>query len=133
LPLIGIKPAMPGDMRTPADQLRERTKQFGFEVIKLVKGLPRNIAAECIARQLIRAGTGVASNYRAACRGRSRREFIAKLGVVLEEADESELWLEALVTCELAPGLPVERLCREAGELRAIFWQSVRTARARDL
>ena len=117
-------------MPTPADDLRARTKRFGFDVIDLVKRLPRNIAAECIGRQLIRAGTGVASNYRAACRGRSRREFIAKLGVVLEEADESEFWLEALNVCDLAIGLPVQRLCQEASELRAIFWQSLTTARA---
>jgi four helix bundle protein len=91
---------------TTADLLRARTKQFGFDVVDLVKQLPRNIAGECVARQLIRAGTGVASNHRAACRGRSRREFIARLGVVLEEADESELWLEVLIACELAPGLP---------------------------
>jgi len=78
-------------MPTAADVLRARTKQFGFDVINLVKQLPRNVAADCIARQLIRAATGVASNHRAACRGRSRREFIAKLGVVVEEADESEL------------------------------------------
>jgi four helix bundle protein len=96
-----------------------------------VKQLPRNIAGECVARQLIRAGTGVASNHRAACRGRSRREFIARLGVVLEEADESELWLEVLIACELAPGLPVERLLHEAAELRAIFSQSPKTARER--
>ena len=63
-------------------------------------------------------------------RARSRREFIAKLGVVLDEADESELWLEALIECELAPtGLPVQPLLQEASELRAIFYQSVRTAR----
>jgi four helix bundle protein len=115
---------------TPADDLRARTKRFGFEVIKLVQRLPRGVATECVGRQLIRSGTGVASNHRAACRGRSRREFIAKLGVVLEEADESELWLEALIVCELAPGVPVERLLQEGSELRAIFWQSVKTARA---
>jgi four helix bundle protein len=117
-------------MPTPADNLRARTKRFGFDVIDLVKRLPRNLAADCIGRQLIRSGTGVASNHRAACRGRSQREFIAKLGVVLEEADESELWLEALIACDLAPGLPAERVFQEAAELRAIFTQSVKTARA---
>ncbi|MBI4486953.1 MAG: four helix bundle protein [Acidobacteria bacterium] len=118
-------------MSSTADDLRARTKRFAFDVINLVKHLPRDAAAEPLARQLIRAATGVASNHRAACRARSRREFIARLGVVLEEADESELWLEALIVCELAPGVPVAPLCREAGELRAIFSQSVRTARQR--
>jgi four helix bundle protein len=79
---------------------------------------------------LIRSGTSVASNHRSACRARSRREFIAKLGVVLDEADESELWLEALIECELTPdSLPVRPLLQEAAELRAIFFQSARTAR----
>jgi four helix bundle protein len=118
-------------MPTIADDLRARTKRFAFSIINLVKRLPHNIATDAIARQLIRSGTGVASNHRSACRARSRREFIAKLGVVLDEADESELWLEALIHCELAPDvLPVKPLLREAGELRAIFFQSVRTARA---
>jgi four helix bundle protein len=120
-----------GGMPTKADDLRARTKRFAFDVIKLVRHLPHNIATDAIARQLIRSGTGVASNHRSACRGRSRREFIAKLGVVLDEADESELWLEALVECELAPDTaPVRPLLKEAGELRAIFFQSIRTARS---
>jgi four helix bundle protein len=117
-------------MPSSADNLRARTKRFAFSIINLIKGLPHNIATDAIARQLIRSGTGVSSNHRSACRARSRREFIAKLGVVLDEADESELWLEALVECELAPEtLPVRPLLREAGELRAIFFQSILTAR----
>jgi four helix bundle protein len=117
-------------MPTNADELRGRTKRFAFNIINLIKRLPHNIATDAIARQLIRSGTGVASNHRSACRARSRREFIAKLGVVLDEADESELWLEALIQCELAPTvLPVKPLLQEAAELRAIFFQSVRTAR----
>ena len=117
-------------MPSAADDLRARTKRFAFAIINLIKRLPHNIATDAIARQLIRSGTGVSSNHRSACRARSRREFIAKLGVVLDEADESELWLEALVECELAPeSLPVRPLLREAGELRAIFFQSIRTAR----
>jgi four helix bundle protein len=116
-------------MATNADELRERTKRFAFNVIDLVKVLPHNIATDAIARQLIRAGTGVAANHRAAGRARSNREFVARLGVVLEEADESELWLEALATCELAAKPALEPLQREASELRAIFFASLRTAR----
>lgn len=117
-------------MASSSDNLRARTKRFAFAVINLVKRLPHNIATDAIARQLVRSGTGVASNHRSACRARSRREFIAKLGVVLDEADESELWLEALIECELAPeSLAVRPLLKEAGELRAIFFQSIRTAR----
>jgi four helix bundle protein len=117
-------------MPTTADDLRARTKRFAFDIINLIQRLPHNIATDAIARQLIRSGTGVASNHRSACRARSRCEFIAKLGVVLDEADESELWLEALTECQLAPDtLPVRPLLQEAGELRAIFFKSVRTAR----
>jgi four helix bundle protein len=115
---------------TASDDLRARTKRFGFAVINLIKRLPHDIATDAVARQLIRSGTGVSSNHRSACRARSRREFIAKLGVVLDEADESEFWLESLIECELAPDtLPVRPLLQEAGELRAIFFKSIRTAR----
>ena len=110
--------------------LRSRAKAFALDIINLVKGLPRNIATDAIARQLIRAGTGVCANHRAAGRARSRREFIAKLAVVVEEADEAELWLEALLKCALAPSAAVDPLYREAAELRAIFCQSLHTARA---
>ena len=117
-------------MATVADELRARTKSFAFNIINLVKRLPHNIATDAIARQLIRSGTGVSSNHRSACRARSKREFIAKLGVVLDEADESELWLEALMQCGLSPDASsITPLLREAGELRAIFFQSIRTAR----
>jgi four helix bundle protein len=118
-------------MTTDVDQLRQRTKRFAFDVINLVKGLPHNIATDAIARQLIRAGTAVCANHRAAGRARSRREFIARLGVVVEEADETELWLEALVRCHLAPATIVEPLYEESRELRAIFVQSLQTARRR--
>jgi four helix bundle protein len=111
------------------DALRARTKRFAFEVIDLVKAMPRNLASDAIARQLIRAGTSVAANHRAAGRARSRREFIAKLVVVVEEADEAELWLEALLHCDLAPRDRAVRLYREAIELRAIFVKSVATAK----
>jgi four helix bundle protein len=126
-----MAPAMQWVDRMPAsaNELRERTKRFAFDIIDLVKGLPRNIATDAIARQLIRAGTGVSSNHRAAGRARSRREFIARLAIVVEEADEAELWLEALLKCRLAPASAVEPLYVEASELRAIFVKSLQTAR----
>ena len=118
-------------MATNAQQLRDRTKRFAFDVIDLVKALPRNIATDAIARQLIKAGTSVAANHRAAGRARSHREFVAKLGIVVEEVDEAELWLEALLACQLAPAVLVEPHYREACELRAIFVQSLQTAKHR--
>jgi four helix bundle protein len=117
-------------MASGPQQLRDRTKQFAFDVIDLVKGLPRNMATDAIARQLIRAGTSVAANHRAAGRARSHREFAAKLGIVVEEVDEAELWLEALLKCLLAPPNVIEPLYREARELRAIFVQSLHTGRS---
>ena len=117
-------------MASGPQQLRDRTKRFAFDVIDVVKSLPRNMATDAIARQLIRAGTSVAANHRAAGRARSHREFVAKLGIVVEEVDEAELWLEALLTCQLAPPNAVEPLYREARELRAIFVQSLYTARS---
>ena len=79
------------------NELKQRTKNFALRVIKLVNALPNNMAGRAIGNQLIRAGTSVAANYRAACRGRSKAEFIAKLGTVEEEADESCLWMELII------------------------------------
>ena len=81
--------------------LIERTKQFALRVIKLVGVLPRTIEGRAIASQLMRSGTSVAANYRAACRARSKAEFIAKLGTVEEEADESAFWLELIIDAGL--------------------------------
>ena len=80
-----------------ADELKQRTKQFALRVLKLVEALPNNLQGRAVGGQLVRAGTSVGSNYRAACRGRSRAEFAAKLGIVEEEADESAFWLELII------------------------------------
>ncbi len=80
-----------------ADELKERTKQFALRVVKLVTALPKTVEGRAIAGQIVRSGTSVAANYRAACRARSRTEFVAKIGIVLEEADETLLWLELIV------------------------------------
>ena len=109
--------------------LRERTRRFALDVITLITHLPRGIAVDAIARQLVRSGTGVASNHRAAGRARSRREFAARLAVALEEADESEFWLSTLLECHLAPAALVTPCFQEACALRAILAASVRTAR----
>jgi four helix bundle protein len=114
-----------------ADGLRNRLKRFAFDVIDLVKELPRGVATDAIARQLVRSGPGICANHRAAGRARSSREFIARLAVALEEADETEPWLEALLACTLAPKALVEARLREAQELRAILYASIQTARLR--
>ena len=112
------------------EQLRNRTKQFAFRIIRLFKSLPRSAEAAVIGKQLLRAGTSVAANYRAVNRARSRAEFIAKLGVVLEEADESAFWLEALAEAGVVKAALLQPLLREANELVAIFAASQRTARS---
>jgi four helix bundle protein len=113
-----------------SEQLRARSRQFALDVIDLCLKLDNEPVGNLIRPQLLRSGTGVASNYRAASRGRSDREFVAKLGVVIEEADESELWLDVLETKRRGPAEVVSRLRVEAGELRAIFSASRSTALA---
>ena len=113
---------------TPED-LRTRTKRFALSIIRLVGCLPRDMAAQEIGRQLLRSGTSVAANYRASRRGRSTAEFIAKLGIVEEEADESCLWLELLSEAGLAPQAQLAPLLEEANEVVAIVVTSLRTAK----
>lgn len=112
-----------------ADELKARTKQFALRVMKLVNALPGTIAGRTVADQLVRSATSVGANYRAACRGRSTAEFIAKLSIVVEEADESCYWLELIMDGELLPKDQVVDLHREANEITAIMTASRKTAR----
>ena len=111
-----------------ADELKLRTKEFALRILKLVGALPKTIEGRAIANQLVRCGTSVAANYRATCRARSRNEFIAKIGVVLEEADETQLWLELIIEGKLLPKERVQPLLEEANELVAIFVSSRKSA-----
>jgi four helix bundle protein len=111
------------------EDLKQRTRQFALRVIKLVEALPTSVTSEVLGKQVLRSATSVAANYRAACRGRSKAEFIAKVGIALEECDESQLWLELIVDSGLMPGSRVAKLLKEADELTAIFVASLRTAR----
>lgn len=111
------------------EAFKTRTKQFALDVIRLVEPLPKTRSAEVISRQLLRSATSVAANYRAACRGRSKAEFVAKLGIVEEEADESQFWLELLQETGLISKDDGEKLRREANELTAIIVASIRTAK----
>ena len=108
--------------------LIQRTKQFALRVIKLVGELPRTIEGRAIASQLMRSGTSVAANYRAACRARSKPEFIAKLGTVEEEADESAFWLELIIDAGLMSDSKIRPLLNEASEIVAIMASSKMTA-----
>ncbi len=107
--------------------LKQRTKKFGIEVIKLVQQINEKgpVAAKIIANgQLIRSGTGVAANYRAACRCKSRKDFISKIGTVIEEADETQLWLELLIESGLIKAELIKELLQESGEITAIMTSS---------
>ena len=113
-----------------AEELKTRTKEFALRILKLVAALPKTVEGRAIANQLVRCGTSVAANYRSACRARSRAEFVAKMGVVLEEADETQLWLELISEARLLPSKRVEPLLNEASELVAIFVTSRKSASA---
>ena len=108
--------------------LKARTKQFALRVMKLVDAMPRTIQGRAIANQIIRSATSVAANYRAACRARSRAEFVAKLGVVEEGADESCFWLELIIDSGLLTDERIRPLLSEAGELVAIMAASRKSA-----
>lgn len=110
------------------DDLKKRTKIFAHRVLKLVNSLPDTVAGRTVANQLARSGTLVAANYRAACRGRSKADFISKLGIVEEEADESEFWLEMIIETEMLKPTLVEPLKQEAHEIVAIMVSSRKSA-----
>jgi four helix bundle protein len=108
---------------------RERTFQFGIRCVRLVESLPKSMPAQTIGRQLLRAGTSVGANYRAAVRGRSRGDFVSRMGIVEEECDEALYWIEVLVELGLTSTKRVEQLRSEANEILAITVSSIKTAR----
>jgi len=112
-------------------QMKVRTKAFGLAVIKLTELLPRSRAAEVIAKQLLRSATSVGANYRSACRAKSPADFVAKLAIVEEEADEAHYWLEVLAESGIVAIGVLEALTKEADELTAIIVSSIKTARSR--
>jgi len=107
-----------------AEDLKKRTKLFALRILKLATALPMTIEGRTIRGQLVRAGTSVGANYRAACRGRSKVEFIAKIGVVEEEADESAFWLELIIEGAFLKRERVKPLLDEANELARIMASS---------
>jgi len=112
------------------NDLKKRTKEFGLRVIRLVEALPGTSTSRTIGNQLLRSGMSVGANYRAACRGKSKADFIAKAGISLEEADESLYWMEMLQEARIIPAERLKDLMKEADELVAIFTASIKTARA---
>ena len=109
--------------------LQNRTKQFHIDVIRLCEDLPRNAAGFETAKQVIRSAGSVGANYRATVRAKSKADFIYKIEVVLEEADESMYWLEVIRDSKLITGAEIDRLIKEANELTAIFAATDKTAK----
>src|SRR3989442_5226496 len=105
----------------PQFNLKDRTKAFALEVVALVEELPRGRSADAIGNQLLRSGTSVCANYRAACHARSRREFVAKLGIVEEEADESQIWMDLIIARGWADTDRGTKFRAEARQLVAII------------
>jgi four helix bundle protein len=112
-----------------AAELKQRTKAFAIRIVNLFRALPRSSDAQTLGKQLLRSGTSVAANYRAVCRARSKAEFIAKMGTVVEEADETAFWLELLGDTGIVKVQRTESLLKEANELLAIFGASLRTSK----
>ena len=113
------------------DELRARTKKFSLDVVRVSRSLPTDVVTREIVRQLVRSGASVGANYRASCRARSVKEFIAKLGIVEEEADETMFWFELLIDDGLPKDREVIRLIDEADQIVRIMVASIKTARLR--
>lgn len=111
------------------EELRNRTKRFALRILELFRALPRTAEAAIMGKQLLRPATSMAANYRAVCRARSKAEFIAKIGVVVEEADETVFWIEMVGDGKILEADHLHSLLKEANELLAIFAASQRTAK----
>lgn len=116
-------------MKSKTDELKQRTKKFALRIVRLYRSLPKGKDADVLGYQLLRCGTSVGANYRAACRARSQADFVSKITIVEEEADESAYWMELIIESELMKSERVNELLKEANELTAIFTASGRTAK----
>jgi four helix bundle protein len=120
------------DMSEESELLKKRTMRFALAACALIRELSFEEPGPTIRRQLAKSSTGIAFNYRASCRARSHAEYTARVGVVAEEADESQGWLEFIRDAHLLAPKRLQSLIAEATELAAIFSASVRTARAKE-
>jgi four helix bundle protein len=116
---------------TKQNYLKERTKAFALAIIRLVQGLPRGRTGDVLGSQLLDAGTSVGANYRAACRAKSPADFISKMGIVEEEADETIYWMELLILSGLVRKSDITNLLDEADQILAMTVSSIKTARMR--
>ena len=118
-------------MISSPEELRQRTKQFALRIIKVFRALPKTEEARVLGKQALRSGTAVAANYRSACRARSRAEFVSKIGITVEEADEAAFWLEMLIDAYIVKRARLEDLLAEANELVRVFAATRSTAKSR--
>lgn len=113
------------------EQMKSRTKLFALRILRLHRALPKSEEARVIGKQVLRSGTSVGANYRAVCRARTDKDFVSKLGIVIEEADETAFWLELLVEGEIMTAAKLTSLLKESDELLAIFGATQRTIKTR--
>lgn len=113
------------------EQFKKRTKAYGLRIMRLIESPPKTLTARTIGGQLVRCGTSVGSNYRAACRARSRAEFISKMGIVEEESDESIYWMELLIDARIVKQALLADLIQEGNEILALVVASRKTARSK--
>jgi TIGR02436 family protein len=113
-------------------EFKKRTKELALRIIKLVSSLPKNTVSDVIGKQLIRSGTSVGANYRAACRARSTADLIAKLRIVEEEADECLYWMELIVEAKLVDATNLRSIMSETNEILAMTVASIKTLMARN-
>ena len=111
------------------EEMQSRTKEFAKRIIQICRELPNNREGRLIGNQIFKSGTSVAANYRAACRGRSKAEFVSKLGIVLEEADETLFWLEMIDEMEISQQNSLHLLLQECDEIVAIIVSSIKSAK----
>lgn len=116
-----------------ANDLKDRTKKFAVTIIRFIRTLPKNDEGSILGKQLLRSGTSVGANYRSACKGKSTADFINKITIVEEEADECCYWLELIIEAEISNKNLVEPILKEANELTAIFTATGKTAKANKL
>ncbi|MBA2645960.1 MAG: four helix bundle protein [Pyrinomonadaceae bacterium] len=114
-----------------AEEMKTRTRSFALRILRLVDALPKTRTAEVVGRQLLRCGTSVGANYRASCRAKSPADFIAKMGIVEEEADETVYWIELLIESGHVDKERVNSLLDEANQILSIAVSSINTARGR--
>jgi four helix bundle protein len=112
-----------------SNELRHRTKQFAIDIIRMVDSIPSNRTSDIIGKQLIRSASSVGANYRAACKARSKADFVSKITIVEEEVDECQYWLELLLELGKSKPAEIDPLLKEAKELTAIFTASGKTAK----